>query len=354
MAIINYTNQLKFTGSGPLDAKNTPVRTYSELPSIPAQRYLGMEVTVLNGSGGKPEEYWFIGKDKFNGTWVRKIDGFGLNLSDDGALTLTYNGESLSATSASLKSYIEESIKQWGDDNYIEKGEVKIVEGVPVLTISYKDTEMAPLEIPLGIFATKEYVDSEIEKIIATSGAQGDKGVQGDAGDKGAQGEAGDKGVQGEAGDKGVQGDAGEKGAQGEAGDKGVQGDAGEKGAQGEAGDKGVQGDAGEKGAQGEAGDKGVQGEAGDKGVQGDAGDKGVQGDAGDKGVQGEAGDKGVQGDAGDKGVQGEPGVMGLQGFMGIQGEKGTQADRGAQGEQGVQGEKGDSGEGLTYIDEDE
>ena len=309
MAIINYTNQLKFTGSGPLDAKNTPVRTYSELPSIPAQRYLGMEVTVLNGSGGKPEEYWFIGKDKFNGTWVRKIDGFGLNLSDDGALTLTYNGESLSATSASLKSYIEESIKQWGDDNYIEKGEVKIVEGVPVLTISYKDTEMAPLEIPLGIFATKEYVDSEIEKIIATSGAQGDKGVQGDAGDKGAQGEAGDKGAQGDAGDKGVQG---------------------------------------------EAGDKGVQGEAGDKGVQGDAGDKGVQGDAGDKGVQGEAGDKGVQGDAGDKGVQGEPGVMGLQGFMGIQGEKGTQADRGAQGEQGVQGEKGDSGEGLTYIDEDE
>ena len=291
MAIINYTNQLKFTGSGPLDAKNTPVRTYSELPSIPAQRYLGMEVTVLNGSGGKPEEYWFIGKDKFNGTWVRKIDGFGLNLSDDGALTLTYNGESLSATSASLKSYIEESIKQWGDDNYIEKGEVKIVEGVPVLTISYKDTEMAPLEIPLGIFATKEYVDSEIEKIIATSGAQGDKGVQGDAGEKGAQGEAGDKGTQGEAGDKGVQGDAGEKGAQGE---------------------------------------------------------------AGDKGVQGEAGDKGVQGDAGDKGVQGEPGVMGLQGFMGIQGEKGTQADRGAQGEQGVQGEKGDSGEGLTYIDEDE
>ena len=300
MAIINYTNQLKFTGSGPLDAKNTPVRTYSELPSIPAQRYLGMEVTVLNGSGGKPEEYWFIGKDKFNGTWVRKIDGFGLNLSDDGALTLTYNGESLSATSASLKSYIEESIKQWGDDNYIEKGEVKIVEGVPVLTISYKDTEMAPLEIPLGIFATKEYVDSEIEKIIATSGAQGDKGVQGDAGDKGAQGEAGDKGVQG---------------------------------------------DAGEKGAQGEAGDKGAQGEAGDKGVQGDAGDKGVQGEAGDKGAQGEAGDKGVQG---------EPGVMGLQGFMGIQGEKGTQADRGAQGEQGVQGEKGDSGEGLTYIDEDE
>ena len=300
MAIINYTNQLKFTGSGPLDEKNTHVRTYSELPSIQAQRYLGMEVTVLNGSGGKPEEYWFIGKDKFNGTWVRKIDGFGLNLSDDGALTLTYNGESLSATSASLKSYIEESIKQWGDDNYIEKGEVKIVEGVPVLTISYKDTEMAPLEIPLGIFATKEYVDSEIEKIIATSGAQGDKGVQGDAGDKGAQGETGDKGVQGD------------------------------------------------------AGDKGAQGEAGDKGAQGEAGDKGVQGDAGDKGVQGEAGDKGAQGEAGDKGVQGEPGVMGLQGFMGIQGEKGTQADRGAQGEQGVQGEKGDSGEGLTYIDEDE
>ena len=236
MAIINYTNQLKFTGSGPLDAKNTPVRTYSELPSIPAQRYLGMEVTVLNGSGGKPEEYWFIGKDKFNGTWVRKIDGFGLNLSDDGALTLTYNGESLSATSASLKSYIEESIKQWGDDNYIEKGEVKIVEGVPVLTISYKDTEMTPLEIPLGIFATKEYVDSEIEKIIATSGAQGDKGVQGDAGDKGAQGEAGDKGVQGEPGVMGLQGFMGIQGEKGTQADRGAQG---EQGVQGEKGDSG-------------------------------------------------------------------------------------------------------------------
>ena len=263
MAIINYTNQLKFTGSGPLDAKNTPVRTYSELPSIPAQRYLGMEVTVLNGSGGKPEEYWFIGKDKFNGTWVRKIDGFGLNLSDDGALTLTYNGESLSATSASLKSYVEESIKQWGDDNYIEKGEVKIVEGVPVLTISYKDTEMAPLEIPLGIFATKEYVDSEIEKIIATSGAQGDKGVQGDAGDKGAQGDAGDKGTQGEAGDKGVQGDAGDKGAQGDAGDKGVQGEPGVMGLQGFMGIQGEKGTQADRGAQGE---QGVQGEKGDSG----------------------------------------------------------------------------------------
>ena len=273
MAIINYTNQLKFTGSGPLDAKNTPVRTYSELPSIPAQRYLGMEVTVLNGSGGKPEEYWFIGKDKFNGTWVRKIDGFGLNLSDDGALTLTYNGESFSATSASLKSYIEESIKQWGDDNYIEKGEVKIVEGVPVLTISYKDTEMAPLEIPLGIFATKEYVDSEIEKIIATSGAQGDKGVQGDAGDKGAQGDAGDKGVQGDAGDKGVQGDAGDKGVQGDAGDKGVQGEAGDKGVQGEPGVMGLQGFMGIQGEKGTQADRGAQGEQGVQGEKGDSGE---------------------------------------------------------------------------------
>ena len=273
MAIINYTNQLKFTGSGPLDAKNTPVRTYSELPSIPAQRYLGMEVTVLNGSGGKPEEYWFIGKDKFNGTWVRKIDGFGLNLSDDGALTLTYNGESLSATSASLKSYIEESIKQWGDDNYIEKGEVKIVEGVPVLTISYKDTEMAPLEIPLGIFATKEYVDSEIEKIIATSGAQGDKGVQGDAGDKGAQGDAGDKGVQGDAGEKGAQGEAGDKGVQGEAGDKGVQGDAGDKGVQGEPGVMGLQGFMGIQGEKGTQADRGAQGEQGVQGEKGDSGE---------------------------------------------------------------------------------
>ena len=263
MAIINYTNQLKFTGSGPLDVKNTPVRTYSELPSVPAQRYVGMEVTVLNGSGGKPEEYWFIGKDKFNGTWVRKIDGFGLNLSDDGVLTLTYNGEGISGSNTSFKSYIEESIKQWGDDNYIESGEVKFVNDVPVLSISYKDTEKAPLEIPLGVFATKEYVDSEIEKIIATSGAQGDKGAQGDAGDKGAQGDAGDKGAQGEAGDKGVQGEAGDKGVQGEAGDKGVQGEPGVMGLQGFMGIQGEKGTQADRGAQGE---QGVQGEKGDSG----------------------------------------------------------------------------------------
>lgn len=236
MAIINYTNQLKFTGSGPLDVKNTPVRTYSELPSVPAQRYVGMEVTVLNGSGGKPEEYWFIGKDKFNGTWVRKIEGFGLNLSDDGVLTLTYNGEGISGSNTSFKSYIEESIKQWGDDNYIESGEVKFVNDVPVLSISYKDTEKAPLEIPLGVFATKEYVDSEIEKIIATSGAQGDKGVQGDAGDKGVQGEAGDKGAQGEPGVMGLQGFMGIQGEKGTQADRGAQG---EQGVQGEKGDSG-------------------------------------------------------------------------------------------------------------------
>ena len=273
MAIINYTNQLKFTGSGPLDVKNTPVRTYSELPSVPAQRYVGMEVTVLNGSGGKPEEYWFIGKDKFNGTWVRKIDGFGLNLSDDGVLTLTYNGEGISGSNTSFKSYIEESIKQWGDDNYIESGEVKFVNDVPVLSISYKDTEKAPLEIPLGVFATKEYVDSEIEKIIATSGAQGDKGAQGDAGDKGVQGDAGDKGAQGDAGDKGAQGDAGDKGAQGDAGDKGVQGEAGDKGVQGEPGVMGLQGFMGIQGEKGTQADRGAQGEQGVQGEKGDSGE---------------------------------------------------------------------------------
>lgn len=322
MAIINYSNQLKFTGSGPLDVKNTPVKNYADLPSIPAQRYLGMEVTVLNGTGGKPEEYWFVGKDKFNGTWVRKIEGLSLSLNDEGVLTLRYNGEDIPGSSANFKTYIEDAVKQWADDNYIERGEVSVVNGSAILTLTYKDAAMAPLKISLealsGVFATKEYVDTEIGKITASQGIQGDKGPQGD---EGVQGKPGTAGASGGRGPRGAQGDAGEKG---ETGDKGAQGDAGEKG---ETGDNGAQGDAGEKG------------EAGDKGAQGDAGEKG------------EAGDKGAQGEQGVIGLQG---FMGIQGFMGVQGAKGTQADKGAQGEQGVQGEKGEPGDGLTYIDEDE
>ena len=273
MAILQYGNQLKYTGSGPLDAKMAPVQNYADLPNIPAQRYPGMTVTVLNGTGGKPEEYWFVGKDKFNGTWVRKIDGLSLNLNNEGLLTLVYNGESIPNSSADLKTYIEAEVKKWADDNFIEEGNVSVVDDTAVLTLSYKDTEMAPLEISLaplsGIYATKEYVDAEIGKIISSPdmpGAQGDKGVQGDAGDKGAHGDAGDKGVQGDAGDKGVQGDAGDKGAQGDAGVIGTQGFLGIQGFMGIQGLMGIQGAKGTQADQGAQGEQGVQGEKGEPG----------------------------------------------------------------------------------------
>lgn len=226
MAILQYGNQLKYTGSGPLDAKAAPVQNYSDLPSIPAQRYPGMTVTVLNGAGGQPEEYWFVGKDKFSGTWVRKIDGLSLNLNDEGLLTLQYNGEDIPGSSASLKTYIEEEVKQWADDNYIESGDVSIVDDAAVLTLTYKDATMAPLTISLealsGVFATKEYVDAEIGKITASPGVQGDKGVQGD---QGAQGVIGLQGFMGIQGAKGTQADKGAQGEQGVQGEKGEPGD---------------------------------------------------------------------------------------------------------------------------------
>lgn len=70
MAIINYTDQLKYAGKGYLDAKMMPVNTFDDLKSIPpTQRFEGLTVVVLND--GNPQDYWLIGGTS-NSCWVPK------------------------------------------------------------------------------------------------------------------------------------------------------------------------------------------------------------------------------------------------------------------------------------------
>lgn len=60
MAIINYTDQIKYAGKGYLDAKMMPVKTFEDLKAIPStQRFEGLTVVVLND--GSPQDYWLVG-----------------------------------------------------------------------------------------------------------------------------------------------------------------------------------------------------------------------------------------------------------------------------------------------------
>lgn len=73
MAIVKSINQLEYTGQGPLDSKCQPVATITELNKISkAKRYPGMTVTVMDDGSGKQNEYWFVGKDGFSGSWEKK------------------------------------------------------------------------------------------------------------------------------------------------------------------------------------------------------------------------------------------------------------------------------------------
>lgn len=70
MAIINYTDQIKYAGKGYLDAKMMPVKTFDDLKSIPpTQRFEGLTVVVLND--GNPQDYWLIGGTS-NSCWIPK------------------------------------------------------------------------------------------------------------------------------------------------------------------------------------------------------------------------------------------------------------------------------------------
>lgn len=77
MAEINYLNQVRYTGSGYLDAKMQPVATYDDLLKIPrSQRFIGLEVVVLSDTkngNGKQTKYW-LKNGTANSNWVIKND----------------------------------------------------------------------------------------------------------------------------------------------------------------------------------------------------------------------------------------------------------------------------------------
>lgn len=96
MAIINYTDQIKYTGKGYLDAKMMPVKTYDDLKAIQmSQRFEGLTIVVLND--GNPQDYWLVGGIT-NSCWQPKtatsFDDLRLVL-EDGFLKLTNDGVQL-------------------------------------------------------------------------------------------------------------------------------------------------------------------------------------------------------------------------------------------------------------------
>jgi hypothetical protein len=109
MAIINYTDQIKYAGKGYLDAKMMPVKTFEDLKNIPStQRFEGLTVLVLND--GKPQDYWLVGGIS-NSCWKPKtaanFDSLRLTL-EDGFLKLL-NAEIQLGESIDLNNFFPEN-----------------------------------------------------------------------------------------------------------------------------------------------------------------------------------------------------------------------------------------------------
>lgn len=96
MAIINYSDQMRFTGKGYLDSKMMPVKTTNDLKNVPlGQRFEGLTITVLNE--GNPQDYWLVGGIT-NGYWVQKKSTYFDDLRiilEEGFLKLESGGEQL-------------------------------------------------------------------------------------------------------------------------------------------------------------------------------------------------------------------------------------------------------------------
>jgi hypothetical protein len=109
MAIINYTDQLKYAGKGYLDAKMMPVESVDDLKNIPLnQRFEGFTVTVLNN--GNPQDYWLVGGTT-NKYWVPKtVSGNHSNLKlilNEGFLKLM-DGDNQLGESIDLNNFFPE------------------------------------------------------------------------------------------------------------------------------------------------------------------------------------------------------------------------------------------------------
>lgn len=99
MAIINYTDQFKYSGRGYLDAKMMPVQTVEDLKKISlTQRFEGLTITVLDNGNGVQQDYWLVGGIT-NQYWIPKdIDTNNNNLKitlEEGFLKLLDNDTQL-------------------------------------------------------------------------------------------------------------------------------------------------------------------------------------------------------------------------------------------------------------------
>ena len=87
MAILTYSDRIKYSGAGYLDAKIQPVATVADLNSIPrSQRFIGLTVTVLDDGSGRPYDYWI---ENNVAKWVRKT------MPTDTGVSLPLNGNDI-------------------------------------------------------------------------------------------------------------------------------------------------------------------------------------------------------------------------------------------------------------------
>lgn len=119
MAIINYTDQLKYAGKGYLDAKMMPVASVDDLKKIAlTQRFEGLTITVLND--GNPQDYWLIGGIS-NSNWVPKtatsFDDLHLVL-EEGFLKLMNNDSQLGGA-IDLNEFFPGGEPSTGEDMFI-------------------------------------------------------------------------------------------------------------------------------------------------------------------------------------------------------------------------------------------
>lgn len=121
MAIINYTDQIKYTGKGYLDAKMMPVASVEELNKISrTQRFEGLTITVLNN--GNPQDYWLIGGTA-NSNWVPKNStNFNeLRLTLENGFLKLLNGNNELGESIDINAFFPEFEKSIKDVEYTLK-----------------------------------------------------------------------------------------------------------------------------------------------------------------------------------------------------------------------------------------
>lgn len=156
MGIINYTNQLKYTGKGYLDAKMMPVETVDDLKKISlTQRFEGLTITVLNN--GNPQDYWLVGGTT-NKYWVPKTDNTNLRLIlEDGFLKL-FDGDKQLDEPVDLNDFFPEN-SGGTKDLYIESVDYTTTddngnEGV-FLQFTYSNDTVKYLD--MGVFLSNVY-----------------------------------------------------------------------------------------------------------------------------------------------------------------------------------------------------